>query len=308
MAKGLREIDRDNPNVETSGSDSSSTRGKNSVDQVHGLEFPNSGEHVKASGFEGHHEDEKVETIKHEEKQRRKRKRTIMNDKQISLIERALLEEPDMQRNSASIQSWAEKLSVHGSEVTTSQLKNWLNNRKARLARAAKDVRVPPEGDNGFPDKQGGSGIVSHYDTAESPPEDVYNRSNAGGTHQSGIGESTPRTGSKEKAKIVLAEFIDIASAGFVQCRPGQYAVLVDGQGEGIGKGKVFQVQGKWFGHNLEGSEMCVVDVVELKVETQTKLPHPCEATGLSFAEAEKKLGLMRVLWDSNKLFMLPPH
>ncbi|XP_028052139.1 nodulin homeobox-like isoform X1 [Camellia sinensis] len=307
VAKGLREIDRDIQNVETSGSDSSSTRGKNSVD--HNVEFPNLTEHIKESGLGGLQEDEKAEAVQSEEKQRRKRKRTIMNDKQISLIERALLDEPDMQRNAASVQSWADKLSVHGPEVTTSKLKNWLNNRKARLARAAKDVRVPSEGgDNVFSDKQGGSGIASHYDSAESPSEDVYIPEAARGIHQSGIGESTLRTGTNEKAETVHAEFIGIASAGFVQCEPGQYVVLVDQQEEEIGKGKVHQAQGNWHGCNLEELEMCVVDVMELKVDRWMSLPHPCEATGNSFDEAEKKLGLMRVLWDSNKLFMLPPR
>ncbi|CAL5427907.1 unnamed protein product [Camellia sinensis] len=134
-AGGFREIQ----NVETSGSDSSSTREKNS----------------KESGIGGVLEDEKVEDVQCEEKQQRKRKRTIMNDEQIAVIERALLDEPDMQRNFTSVQSWADKLSLHGSEVTTSQLKNWLNNRKARLTRAAKDGRAPSVGDNVFPDKQG---------------------------------------------------------------------------------------------------------------------------------------------------------
>ncbi|KAF5930335.1 hypothetical protein HYC85_031208 [Camellia sinensis] len=127
-AGGFREIQ----NVETSGSDSSSTREKNS----------------KESGIGGVLEDEKVEDVQCEEKQQRKRKRTIMNDEQIAVIERALLDEPDMQRNFTSVQSWADKLSLHGSEVTTSQLKNWLNNRKARLTRAAKDGRAPSVGDN----------------------------------------------------------------------------------------------------------------------------------------------------------------
>lgn len=58
----------------------------------------------------GVQDDEKVEGAPSEEKQRRKRKRTIMNDEQISIIEKALLEEPDMQRNAVSLQSWAEKL------------------------------------------------------------------------------------------------------------------------------------------------------------------------------------------------------
>ncbi|KAK9291768.1 hypothetical protein L1049_019718 [Liquidambar formosana] len=291
---GLRETEGDFQNVESSGSDSSSTRGKNSNEQVDNSEFPKSTEHIIESGSGGVHEDEKVENIHCEEKQRRKRKRTIMNDKQMTLIERALLEEPDMQRNAASIQSWADKLSVHGSEVTSSQLKNWLNNRKARLARAAKDVRAMSEGENAFPDKQGGSGGGSFYDSPESPGEDLNVPLTARGTRST-----------SENSEIALAELADVSPAEFVQCEPGQYVVLENGQGEEIGTGKVYQVQGKWYGRSLEESGTAVVDVIELKVERWVKLPHPSEATGTSFDEAEIKIGAMRVLWDSSKIFML---
>lgn len=82
--------------------------------------------------------------------QLKKRKRNIMNDVQISMIENALCDEPNMQRRTASVQLWADKLSRHvrkicilsihynnlfplklynfllqGSEITYSQLKNW---------------------------------------------------------------------------------------------------------------------------------------------------------------------------------------
>lgn len=114
---GMAEIDRDAQNVETSGSDTSTTRGKNAVDQMDNGEFPKSSLPIKESGNGSNLEDEKVETVQCEEKQRRKRKRTIMNDKQISLIERALVDEPEMQRNAALVQSWADKLSSHVSET-----------------------------------------------------------------------------------------------------------------------------------------------------------------------------------------------
>lgn len=71
-------------------------------------EFYKSAEHAKESGLQ---EDEKAESAQGEEKQPRKRKRNIMNERQIFLIEKALLEEPEMQRNAASLQSWADKLS-----------------------------------------------------------------------------------------------------------------------------------------------------------------------------------------------------
>lgn len=117
LGRALRDGEKDVQNVETSGSDSSSTRGKNSTDQIDNSEFPKSNEHIKASGSGGVQEDEKVEIIPSEEKQRRKRKRTIMNDTQMTLIEKALVDEPDMQRNAALIQSWADKLSFHVSEM-----------------------------------------------------------------------------------------------------------------------------------------------------------------------------------------------
>ncbi|KAF2303815.1 hypothetical protein GH714_023637 [Hevea brasiliensis] len=42
----------------------------------------------------------------------------------------------------------------------------------------------------------------------------------------------------------------------------------------------------------LEESEMCVVDITELKTERWVRLPHPSEATGSSFSEAEAKFGI----------------
>ncbi|XP_011033643.1 PREDICTED: uncharacterized protein LOC105132061 isoform X1 [Populus euphratica] len=297
----LREIDRDAHTVETSGSDTSSTRGKTYAGQVVNGDFLKSSEHIKRNGCQGVCGGEKVESPHFEEKQPRKRKRTIMNDYQITLMEKALLDEPEMQRNAAALQSWADKLSLNGSEVTPSQLKNWLNNRKARLARAGKDVRAPMEVDNTFPEKQVGQ--VQRQDTPESPSEDNTTLSAKGLQNTSEIGVfGDPEAG------IGLADFVDIGASEFVQCKPGQFVVLVDGQGEEIGKGKVYQVQGKWYGRILEESEMCVVDVTELKTEKWVRLPYPSETTGMSFYEAEQKIGVMRVLWDSNKIYMSRPQ
>ncbi|KAJ3681095.1 hypothetical protein LUZ60_015584 [Juncus effusus] len=86
-------------------------------------------------------EDERAEVFSNSQEQKKRRKRNIMNDTQIRIIERALLEEPEMQRNAGSLQAWADTLSTKGQEITSSQLKNWLNNRKARLARVAKESR-----------------------------------------------------------------------------------------------------------------------------------------------------------------------
>ncbi|XP_074357392.1 nodulin homeobox [Apium graveolens] len=281
-ACGLIEIEGVAQNVETSGSDSSDTRGKNSIDQIDDIQ-----------------DDEKAGTTKFAEQQRKKRKRTIMNDRQTGIIEEALKDKPDMQRHRAALQLWADRLSEHGSEVTASQLKNWLNNRRAKLARAAKDVRGVAEGENSHHDKQGGSGIRAVNGSSEAPVENlavpwvpqVGIRNDSGGV--------LPKTNCNKNPRNVVAELVDITPV------EGQYVMVVDGEGTEIGKGKVFQVNGKWYGKNLEELGTCVVDIIELKGEKLKRLPHPFEDTGTSFYNAEKQHGVMRVLWDLKKLFVL---
>ncbi|KAL2535344.1 sequence-specific DNA binding [Forsythia ovata] len=294
---GASEIERDTQNFETSGSDSSSTRGKNSVDRM-------DVDHIKESSFVESQEDEKVETMHSDEKQQRKRKRTVMNDKQIALIENALVDEPDMHRNSTSLRLWADKLTLHGAEVTTSRLKNWLNNRKAKLARAAKDGRVPSEGDN--LDRQGGSGVTLHFESPHCRPmEDVYFPSATKGSREIEITDTASRASINKNFGASISP-IDLIQSDFVHFEPGQYVTLVGEKAEEVGKGKVFQVRGKWYGKDLEGSGMCVVDVIELVIDRFAKVLHPLEVTGTTFDQAEKSLGCMRVLWDTNKLFPLP--
>ncbi|KAL2332099.1 hypothetical protein Fmac_019680 [Flemingia macrophylla] len=278
---GAKDTEKDAQNVETSGSDSSSAKGKNVVDHIDNGELSKSNERLKRTAIEENPEDEKIELS-----QRRKRKRTIMNDKQVMLIERALKDEPDMQRNAASLQSWADKLSLHGSEVTSSQLKNWLNNRKARLARTARDVRAAAgDADNPVPDKQRGP-VPGSYDSPDSPGDVSHARKD-------------------NKPEPSPARFVDIGSPEFGHCNAGQYVVLVGVRGDEIGRGKVFQVHGKWHGKSLEELSACVVDISELKGDKSMRLPYPSEATGTTFAEAESKLGVMRVLWGSNRVFAL---
>lgn len=173
---------------------------------------------------------------------------------------------------------------------------NRLNNRKARLARTAKDVRTNSDLDNALPDKQGGAVPV--------PSEDANARAKERRDSRSMLRSAS----NGENSGNATAEFVDIGPAEFVQCRPGQFVVLVDVKGEEIGKGKVYQVHGNWCGRNLEELEICVVDVNELKAERWSKLPYPSEATGTSFDEAESKIGVMRVLWDANRIFMLRPQ
>ncbi|WJX51971.1 hypothetical protein P8452_38124 [Trifolium repens] len=277
VLRGARDTDKDAQNAESSGSDTSSAKGNNVLNHA------NNGDSKSMERLSKVVVDETLEEEKVEHLQRRKRKRsimndktvelmesslldepenekaeplqkrkrrTIMNDKMVELMERALLDEPDMQRNAASLQSWADKLSEHG-EVTPSQLKNWLNNRKAKLARTTKDISVP--------DKQKGPVRVS----SDSPDN------------------------------LGLPDIVR------------QRAVIVNVRGEEIGKGRVVQVNGKWYGKKLEELGAYLMDVYELHADKGMKLPFPSEATGTSFAEAEKKLGAMLVLWDSRRILVL---
>ncbi|XP_068659203.1 nodulin homeobox isoform X3 [Aristolochia californica] len=192
-----------------------------------------------------------------------------------------------------------------GAEITTSQLKNWLNNRKAKLARAAREARAPSEGENAFPDKGTGPCLGHLYDSPESPGEDYY------------VPTTTARNSNPSTSKFDggHGDFVDfsaqhdmqnnIPSINLVRCEPGQYVALTDRNDEEIGRGKVCQVEGRWQGKDLEEDEICVVDVVELKVERWTRVPHPSEHAGMTFDEAEAKNGVMRVLWDTHRIMPL---
>ncbi|KAE9620512.1 hypothetical protein Lal_00019275 [Lupinus albus] len=260
---GARDMDKDLQNAETSDSDT-----------------------IKIIGESP--EDEKTETV-----QRRKRKRTIMNDEQLTLIERALLDEPDMQRNAASLQSWADELSLHGSEVTISQLKNWLNNRKARLARRVKVVQAA-DIDSRVPEKQRGLILGSH-----DSPDSIRHASTARKDLD------LTRIASGDNSDPAMAKFVDAGHPKHVQCVAGQYVRLIDVQGNDIGKGKIVQVHGTWYGKKLEKSQAYVVDVCELNVDKGLQLPFPSVVTGTSFAEAETKFGFMRVLWGFHNIHVL---
>jgi hypothetical protein len=176
---------------------------------------------------------------------------------------------------------------------------NRLNNRKARLARSAKDSHATSDIDSALPDKQGGPGAMSGDSPV--PGEDAIVPSNERRDHPHP--QSMSRTGSGEKTGSSLAEFVDIGPAESFGCRPGQYVVLENVQGEEIAKGKVYQVHGKWYdGTILERLQRSVVDVTELKAERGAKLPFPSEVAGTTFDEAETKLGVMRVLWCNENI------
>ncbi|KAG6415346.1 hypothetical protein SASPL_122757 [Salvia splendens] len=326
-----RENEKDGPAFDSSGSDSSPTRGKTHIDRM-------DVDHIKGSSFDETAEEEKTDPLHSEEKQQRKRKRTIMNDKQIALIESALIDDPDMHCNATALRL--------------------LNNRKAKLARAAKDIRVSYDGDTA--DRLGGSG---HLGSPRSSMDDARVSFSASGSNGDEVTDVAVSANADEDVGTSHAAPRDIATPS-PSFEPGQYVMLVDERREEVGKGavfqvgghwcgndldqsgtcvvdiknlsvdifsnvlhpsgehvmlvgdkaeeigmgKVFQVRGKWCGEDLEQSGMCVVDITELSIEAFADLPHPVEATGNKFYEAGKRLGVMRVLWDSDKLLRLPPR
>lgn len=113
IAERSKESDADANNLETSGSETSSNRGKGLVDQVEDGDLARTfTKRLKVSASSGEvKEDERVEASLLLEKQRTKRKRSIMSDDQMAMMEKALVDEPDMQRNSGWIRTWADKLS-----------------------------------------------------------------------------------------------------------------------------------------------------------------------------------------------------
>jgi hypothetical protein len=147
VLRGVRDTDKDAQKAETSGSDTSSAKGKNVLNHADNGES----ESMKRLGkivVDETPDDEKVQPLQKRKRKRtvvndklvelmesalldepdmqrnepedekveplqKKKRKTIMNDKMVELMERALLDEPEMQRNAASLQSWAEKLSHH---------------------------------------------------------------------------------------------------------------------------------------------------------------------------------------------------
>ncbi|KAL5983967.1 hypothetical protein ACLOJK_018069 [Asimina triloba] len=199
-----------------------------------------------------------------------------------------------------------------------------LNNRKAKLARAAREARAPSEGESSFPDKVCGSSRGPLYDSAESAGEDFYIPLTAfGGSNQSQskFGGMTARSVTGDASEMSPTDVAEFAAQKGIQmnytalryirrepgrCEPGQFVSLVDGDRKEVGRGKVFQVEGRWHGKCLEDAGIYVVDVLELKVERWSRLPHPLEAAGMTFDEAESKSGSMRVAWDTNKILTMP--
>ena len=81
---------------------------------------------------------------------------------------------------------------------------------------------------------------------------------------------------------------------------PGRLVSLVDGDGKEVGRGKIFQAPPV---KSSAETRLCVVDVTELSIEKWRELPHPSEASGRTFQEAEvRNGGVIRVPWDAVRL------
>ncbi|EEC78655.1 hypothetical protein OsI_18753 [Oryza sativa Indica Group] len=198
----------------------------------------------KESGLQ---DDEKGDTHMYDERQPKRRKRTIMNDRQINEIEKALIDEPEMHKNAALLQAWSEKLSGQGSEITSSQLKNWLNNRKAKLARIAKERGVLSEGENA--DKPSTPATPHHCDSSESAGEESY-LPPARVMSALGISKGSRFVSPDGNETTSQAEFNQniMLSRPFTRSfsfEPGRLVSLIDNDGKEVGRGKIFQVEGR---------------------------------------------------------------
>ena len=172
-----------------------------------------------------------------------------------------------------------------------------MNNRKAKLARIAKE-RGPFEGENA--DKPSTPATLQLGESSESagednylPPARVMNALSKGrlvspdSNEQTSQAELSPNT-------MLIRPFTRSFSL-----EPGRLVSLVDSDGKEVGRGKVFQTPGK----SPAESRVCMVDVTELRTERWRELPHPSEASGRTFQEAEARNGgIMRVSWDVVRL------
>nr|WDA42952.1 nodulin homeobox [Fagopyrum tataricum] len=291
---GSAEIEKDNHNLETSGSDTSSTRGKFSYEHVRNGKTPKLCAALPGERIVEVQEEDRVENAHSDEKQPRKRKRTIMNEKQISMIEQALLEEPDLQKNAPSLIAWAERLCSHGPDVTSSQIKNWLNNRKARLARLAKDGRQVLEGEKSSLVKQGGTSGAGHPSRS---PESADHNLQIPSITTKGDTEQNQGCGTSARPQVQNTHL-----------KPGEHVLLIDDQGVQIARARVHQVKDKWDGINLEETKTCVVDIIEYFTQRYLGVVRPTpQPGGPTFDDNDVSMGRSRVLWESSRILTHRP-
>ncbi|CAH2071846.1 unnamed protein product [Thlaspi arvense] len=286
VAERLKESDADANNPETSGSDTSSNRGKSLVGPLEVKESVQSlSNRFEESTSLEVKEDERAEAEASLvlEKERKKRKRSILNEEQVVMIENAIADEPYFQRNPVWIRRWADNLSQIGSEViTSSQLKNWVNNRKAKLARAVKQGPVRDNNSSG--------------DLAESPgDENTWQQKTSTPTQDQGT-SGNPKAGENPMRS---------SSSSEEGLKRGQHVVLMDERGDGIGKAMVLQTEGEWHGISLETRQVCVLNVTELSAAidwTKMIIPYGSNDVGKTFKEANSRFGAVRVAWDVSKV------
>lgn len=174
-----------------------------------------------------------------------------------------------------------------------------LNNRKARLARAARESRASSEG---------GPSTPPLYDSPDSANEEPYippfrtstlgPQSITKGTRSS-VGEDHKTNPQSDSTDFPTQQRVQSRSSRVVDLKPGQLVTVVDGEGKEVGRGKVFQVEGRWQGNNLQDVGVCIVDIAELKVERSKEVQYPSEGGGRTFEEAVvRNGGVARVAWD----------
>ncbi|XP_024397275.1 nodulin homeobox isoform X3 [Physcomitrium patens] len=242
-----------------------------------------------------------------DESQPKKRKRNIMSDKQVSVMEAALQFEPEMQRSPKLIQQWTNHLNSIGPEVAYHQLKNWLNNRKARIARQEREKQRQEEGDALMtrPEKSLPARSVASDDMdspAETSPRLKYDDIDQGEVIPLKLSLQVSRTPSNAGSE---GEPHNSSNSLVRKWKGGDYVSLRSKSGKDMAVGIVLQVEGSWQGHSLEEESLCLVQVSDLKVDRTSKLPFPSSTTGSSFEEAETVLGKTLVTWDVDHMCMV---
>ncbi|KAH8965882.1 hypothetical protein BDL97_04G139900 [Sphagnum fallax] len=255
------------------------------------------------------------------ESQPKKRKRNIMNDAQVRIMENALLSEPEMQRSPRSIQHWTDHLNRMGPEVLYQQLKNWLNNRKSRIAREERDKQRAAEGEflNARTDNKSRHTRSAPTDSpvGSSPFEAPGGAKGDHGDLQEFAAMKRALQGHSSPALLQTGNKV-FGRQGTTQGEPenhgsmfgkwklGDNVRLCDMDGKEMAVGTVHQVEGHWQGSNLEEHNSCLVQVSDLKVDKTTKLPFPFTLAGTSFEEAETLMGKPRVPWDVDHMYLIP--
>lgn len=241
-----------------------------------------------------------------DESQPKKRKRNIMSDQQVNVMEAALQLEPGMQRSPKLIQQWTNHLNSIGPEVAYHQLKNWLNNRKARIARQEREKQRQEEGDVLVTRSEKSRRARSVASDDMDSPAEASSRLKDYDIDQ---GDAIPLKLSLQVSRTPSNAGSDgephNSSSSLVKWKVGDHVSLRGKDAEEMAVGIVIRVEGSWQGHILEDESLCLVQVSELKVARTTKLPFPSSKAGSSFEEAETLLGKTVATWDTEHMCMV---